>query len=548
MRRIGVLGMALWACVACDDATNSLQSKTTGDAAVEQGRICATGETHCVDGKLRTCLEDGTGWLVEACPEASVCQDDACKPLACAPGARECVEGGVRRCAADGSAWSDPVPCGDAQSCLEGVCLDRNCTPGEPACGEKVALVCGVDGLHWERIPCDAGQVCLDGTCREPPEGGANCTPGQVLCGPDGLFTCSDDGLSWQVTPCAAHEACFEGRCVQCVRDQDCGDDRVCADGTCAAPPLSVATTELPPAQVGQPYHFELEAANGAPPYRWSLAEGMMPRGLSLVRGGAIDGTPVEAGDVDLHVAVDDSTDAHAEAVLHLRVLPQGLVIATDMLPAAEEGTEYAVDFMAMGGTAPYGWFVVDGALPMGLVLGADGHLGGTPTEVGPFDFRLRAVDASTPPGFAEKDFHLEVQIAPLHITADQIFNLFITQVVVLPTITIIPNIPVPYDTQLQATGGLRPYHWSEVPLPANLQQFVPHSGIPDGLVLDDDGHLHGAVVDPSQVISVQIPFTQITLTGFFFVGRVDDSQGVPANDQAIFLLPTLPIGGAPAP
>ncbi len=555
MRRILLLTIGLAALAGCEGSTGSTDPAErgpdaalrgdagTGDAGLPPGHICAVGESRCVDGLLRTCLEDGTGWLAERCGEASACLDGACVDLVCAPGARECVEGGVRTCAADGAAWSEPTPCDAGETCLEGVCLEPTCTVGETACADKVLLTCDADGIHWTRTPCAAGEQCVNGACRRV-IGGGDCPAGEVLCGPEGIFECGEDGTSWIETPCAEGEACFQGRCVACVRDADCADGGACDDGRCVAAPLAVATDELPPGQVGAEYAFQLEAVNGTPPYRWSLADGELPRGLALVGEGALSGTPLEAGERVLRFAVQDEAGARAEAELRLRVHGEGLVISTDRLPAGEEGDDYAVQFEAVGGEAPYGWFIVEGALPAGLALGADGRLAGTPTEVGSFDFRLRAVDASTPPAFAEKDFRLEVRIAPLRVTGDQMFDLFITKVVVLPTITVVPNIPIPYDTRLQARGGLRPYHWREEPLDPNLARFVPQSGIPDGLVLEEDGRLHGAVVDPAQIISVTIPFTMIELTGFFFVGRVADSQDVPVSDQAIFLLPTLPIGG----
>ncbi|MEZ4468976.1 MAG: hypothetical protein R3F43_32225 [bacterium] len=64
-------------------------------------------------------------------------------------------------------------------------------------------------------------------------------------------------------------------------------------------------------------------------------------------------------------------------------------------------------------GQAPLGWFLVDGALPAGLVLTADGAITGIPEEIGGFALRVRVVDAATPPTFAEADLTLRVQVAP---------------------------------------------------------------------------------------------------------------------------------------
>jgi len=384
----------------------------------------------------------------------------------------------------------------------------------------------------------------VNGACAEPPPGVTSCPAGQILCGPEGIFACNEDGTGWVETPCAAGEACFEGACVACVGDTGCDEGAVCRDGQCVPPPLQITTDRLPPAQVGAEYAARFEAGYGEPPYSWALVEGALPAGLALDEDGRLAGTPEAAGAFEVTIEVRDTADARDARAFTLEVHGEGLVITTDSpLRGAEEGSDYEVQFEALGGEPPYGWLIVDGAPPAGLELRADGRLAGVPSEIGDFGFRMRVVDAATPPAFAEKAFALTVEVAPLEIVADQRFDLFVTQIVVLPTITVIRDIPIPYDTRLQAHGGLRPYHWAEQDIPGALARFVPQSGIPDGLVLEEDGRLHGAVVDPDQIIELVIPLTQIRLTGFFFFAEVTDSQPVADRDQAIFLLPTLPIG-----
>jgi hypothetical protein len=551
MRYTPLLLLGLLA-LGCDDSApgegNWFDPQDLGPAAEVDGGaqgtpdgVCEPDETRCVDGLLRTCIDDATGWLVERCGEASRCVEGACQVLACEPGARRCGDAGPELCAADGSAWAPADACAASETCIEGVCLAQLCVPGDAACGEGVALTCAADGLSWDRSPCPISERCLDGVCQAlPVTGGVQCPAGEVLCGPRGLYACQEDGESWVETPCAEGEACFEGRCVQCVRDRDCGAG-VCTDGACVAAPLAIATAELPAGQVGVAYNAPLEASHGAPPYTWAL-EGDVPAGLAIADA-ALAGTPQAAGRFALTLVVTDDAGAEARADYTLPISGDGLEILTDGLPEAQEGDAYAVDFQAGGGAAPYGWFLVDGALPAGLNLAANGALRGTPSEIGAFDFTMRAVDADTPPSFAERDFTLQVAIAPLRIVADQILELFVTRVVTLPTITVVPNIPIPYVTNLQAAGGLRPYHWVETELPDGLRAFIPQSGLPEGLELMEDGTVQGAVVSLDQLVELPIPFTEIVLTGFFFFAEVSDDQDPPATQSAIFMLPTLPIG-----
>ncbi|MCB9550386.1 MAG: hypothetical protein H6705_00430 [Myxococcales bacterium] len=123
---------------------NEAEPEGGADAAVG---ICAPGEARCdVEGRLRTCLDDGLSWLVEPCAAGAMCTDGACVGTVCDPGERRCGEGGVERCAADGSGFAAPVACPAETSCVEGVCLARSCMPGETACGEGARLTCAADG------------------------------------------------------------------------------------------------------------------------------------------------------------------------------------------------------------------------------------------------------------------------------------------------------------------------------------------------------------------------------------------------------------------
>lgn len=515
------------------------------DGGLPPGRICRPDETTCdAQGRLRTCLETGDGWLVERCEGEAMCVDGACVERVCAPYTARCAdETTVETCAADGAAFVEPTPCAEGETCADGRCLPPVCAPGERLCGEAVLLTCAADGRGWERAPCAEGEQCVSGACAAPPGPGPSCEPGEVLCGRAAVYTCAEDGVGFTEVPCPAGQVCFEGACIACVRDSDCrARDRACVAGQCVPPPLRVVTDALPPGQVDGPYETALEAVFGTPPYRWLLVEGALPRGVGLNGEGIVRGVPQEAGQFPVVFRVTDDARATATAELTLTVLDSGLVVATEALPAAEEGLPYDAQLEALGGEAPYGWLITDGALPAGLALGADGRITGTPSEIGPFPLTVRVVDAGEPPQAAERELVLEVEVAPLEIVADQVLDLFFTRVITLPTLTVIGGNPLPYDTTLTARGGLRPHTWAETDLPANLRQFVPQAGIPEGLVLAPDGRLSGVVASFDQQIEVEIPFTGIVLTGFFFTAEVTDSQAPPDSDDAIFLLPTLPL------
>jgi hypothetical protein len=414
------------------------------------------------------------------------------------------------------------------------------CEPGENTCIEGRLGTCLATGDGWIVEACADNGTCVEGICVAP-----LCTPGETLCAPNSVLTCNSEGSGFDPEPCPEGWACFQGDCIECIGVDGCDESQTCIDGLCVAQPLEVVTDELPAGAIESRYDAVVEAEGGVLPYSWSLAAGSLPSGLVLNSNGTIGGTPTATGEADFTVRVTDGSGDTADADLTLEILGAGLQITTDSLPEAEEGFAYDVALAAVGGSAPYAWMIFDGVLPAGLTLTSDGHIIGTPSEIGEFPLTVRVFDRATPPLYDEADFTLVVAIAPLEIVGEQEFNLFITKIITLPLLTAVEGIPLPYNAQLTARGGLRPYHWRETDLPAGIGFLIPRAGIPDGLTLGENGQISGSVTDTSQVVRLTIPLTAIELAGFFFTAEVADSQEPAETRSAIFLIPTIPIGGA---
>ena len=141
------------------------------------------------------------------------------------------------------------------------------------------------------------------------------------------------------------------------------------------------------------------------------------------------------------------------------------------------------------------------------------------------------------PPNVDQKNFTLKVKVAPLRISGGTVYNLLIVKVVVLPMLTIIKGVKIPYNTTLQAKGGLKPYTWKQQKLPGLIRALVPKNGIPKGLTLDKSGKLSGSVSDSTDVITVP----GIPLKGFLFAARVTDSQKKADTADGVFLIPVIP-------
>ncbi len=470
-----------------------------GDVGEDSGQGgCKDGEVICINGKLATC-DPSLGWLLEVCPEGTECVDGECISNECEPGASQCLDNSVQICAPSGQGWSEPMPCAEGSLCQGGICVPESCEPDSRECAGNMVIVCNEEGTGVTIIECEAGEVC------------------------------------------------FGGECIECTKNADCEDGLTCVEGSCVAPELQLSPEALPDGKVGEPYTVTFEASGGMAPYVFAFGGvAALPAGLSADAGTAtLSGTPSESGVYEITVEVTDGAGGKIEAAYSFEVFPPEteIVITTGSpLPQGEEGTPYSVKLQAQGGLEPYSWGVVGGEMPEGLQLSSKGEISGTPAAHGSFTFVVKVFDNDTPVHFASKEFTINMKIAPLVIIGDQQYDLWVTKIIVLPLLTAIQGIPLPYNAQLDAKGGVKPYKWEEEPLPSYVGYLIPNGGLPTGLNLNENGKLSGSVTDPSQAVSVNVPFVGINLTGFFFTAKVRDSQSPADSASAIYLIPTVPV------
>lgn len=129
--------------------------------------------------------------------------------------------------------------------------------------------------------------------------------------------------------------------------------------------------------------------------------------------------------------------------------------VKAQTLSSATVGTPYSAAVVASGGTSPYLWSVLSGALPAGLSLSSSGTISGTPTTAGPSIFAAQAVDASG--AIASGSVTIIVQPPPFAITSGA-------------TPSGVVNFDYPKQI-LGATGGTPPYSFaiSSGTLPAGI-------------------------------------------------------------------------------
>jgi uncharacterized repeat protein (TIGR03803 family) len=211
---------------------------------------------------------------------------------------------------------------------------------------------------------------------------------------------------------------------------------------------LTVATTALPSATVGNAYSQAVSATGGTPPYTWSQLSGIVPSGLSFDPAtGTFSGTPDQFVDASFGIQVKDSASqpntANGTVTLSVK---SGLIINTITLPNATVNVKYTQALSASGGKAPYSWSLLSGKLPDGITFSpSSGVFSGTPTKAVAANFTVQVKDSEGTPATISGSVGLSVVAATLAITT-----------------TTLPQAQVGtgYSAVLAASGGTAPLTW----------------------------------------------------------------------------------------
>ena len=181
--------------------------------------------------------------------------------------------------------------------------------------------------------------------------------------------------------------------------------------GVTSEEPPAVTLPALLPAVEKEPYFLEIDAAYGRPPYRWSVAGGKLPDGVTLNGDGFLQGTPAAGGDYPFTAQATDSAGQTASREFTLNVgADVAPSIVTKTLPALVQGRFVDARLQAGGGNGVIGWSVESGELPRGLILEKSGRLYGSPGIDGSYDVTLRATDGDgTAPESATRQFSGEI-------------------------------------------------------------------------------------------------------------------------------------------
>jgi len=244
------------------------------------------------------------------------------------------------------------------------------------------------------------------------------------------------------------------------------------------APPLATGT-------IGVPLTVALIATGGTGRYNWSLAPGSLPvpPGLTLAANGVISGTPSQVGTYTFTLRVADDAGAAVSREFSMQVV--GGVVITTACPLADvaQGAPFTLALAAAGGTQPYAWSILRGALPNGLILARTGTISGNASLAGAFTFTLQVMDARN--SIAQRECSqrvigpLRISPAAIRISANSGGALTIPQIVSITSDTIAQTVTARVTT---SSGG----NWLRVTpdsgrVPEQFEVLADPANVPAG-------------------------------------------------------------------
>ena len=226
-----------------------------------------------------------------------------------------------------------------------------------------------------------------------------------------------------------------------------------------AAGQLTITTTSVPSAILGQPYTPLVLQTSGDPgPMTWSVVTGSFPPGFVLASTGTFCygvpnavgpptcfGTGVQSlqGVYNFTLQAMSQSTAMSVTQQYTMFVSQTLQITTTSLPNAAANQAYSAQLTAAGGTGQFAWSVLSGALPPGILLNTSTGLlsGPAPNTTAAFTFTIQLTDQVTQSTTAQQ------------LTINVVGGLTIITPAQLPNATFNQQ----YSFQLQGLGASNP-------------------------------------------------------------------------------------------
>ena len=225
---------------------------------------------------------------------------------------------------------------------------------------------------------------------------------------------------------------------IDSVTIANAGTASVCTLGN-NCPAITITPAMLPGGgSIGTPYPgTTLTAAGGAAPYSFSISAGALPNGLNLSTTGVISGTPTAGGNFTFTVKATDNNGCTGTQAYTVSVVCPTISISPGSLAPGLTGQAYsAATLAATGGTVPYSFTMISGALPAGMSLSTGGVISGTPTASGDFTFTVKATDVNGCMGTQQYTLNIgcgSISVNPVTLPPTQAGLLFTQTISALP-------------------------------------------------------------------------------------------------------------------
>lgn len=223
---------------------------------------------------------------------------------------------------------------------------------------------------------------------------------------------------------------------------------------------VNITTTFLPNGTVGTDYSALVKASGGCTPYKWAIASGSLPAGVSARVSSTttslnLNGTPTTAATQYFTVKVTGCGGHISQKSYKVAVQAAtsvGIGITTTSVPSGTVGSAYSAAVKASGGCTPYKWAIASGSLPAGVNARVSStttslNLTGTLTTGSTYSFTVKVIGCGG--GTSQRSYKVAIQSA--------------TSGGIGITTTSLPNgtVGTAYSAAAKATGGCTPYKWA---------------------------------------------------------------------------------------
>ena len=148
---------------------------------------------------------------------------------------------------------------------------------------------------------------------------------------------------------------------------------------------------------VSGPYAHTFTSTGGVGAVTWAKTSGSFPTGLTLNPAtGVLSGVPGAAATYTFSLTATDSVGNVAAPISCSIVISSGFIASCGSQSGTTVGSTFTQDMSISGGTSPYTWVILSGAIPPGTTLTAStGVITGTLTTAGRYYWTAKVTDAS---------------------------------------------------------------------------------------------------------------------------------------------------------